>query len=441
MASKLLKFIRDDIWRIRACKLSRRKCFFIRTLRVFLLSLREFDDDQCQLRASALTFYALLSIVPVMALIFGIAQGFGFADKLEEWLLVQLLDGQKEIFSKIIIFAYSALENTKGNIVAGVGVVILFWSVVKMLGNIEKSFDHIWGVKSERTLLRKFTDYLSLMLIGPVVVIVVSSVNVFVTSHLTLQSGYIWFHPIFDPIIFAILSMAPYAMLWALLTFLYIYMPNTKVKLTSAFIGGLIAGTLYQAVQWFYIHFQIQVSQLNAIYGSFAALPFFLIWLQLSWLIILYGAEIAFAHQNEEHYEFESDSEQASLAFKKLLALEIVQLCVQRFSKGEKPQTAIQIAQQLDSPIRLIREVIDHLVKAGILNETKGADEKESALQPAQAIDRLTITYINRALEQVGVDSLPLTETPEIKKLKDRLHRLDEIAEQSPENVPLQKIA
>lgn len=440
MLSKLQRFIHDDIWRIRLRKLPPRKYYLIRALRVFLLSLREFSDHQCQLWASSLTFYSLLSIVPVLALAFGVAQGFGLSQKLEDWLLFQL-QGQEAVLTKIILFSHSALENAKGSVIAGVGVVVLFWAVIRMLGNIEQSFDYIWGVKKERSLLRKFSDYLFLAFVFPIAIITASSINVFLTGQLTFYSKLVFFHQIFDPLIFIVLAALPYCVFWGFLSFIYLYMPNTKVNWKSAFMGGIIAGTLYQLIQWFYIRFQIQVSQLGAIYGSFAALPFFLIWLQLSWLVILYGAEIAFAHQNEEHFEFELDNAQASAAFKKLIALEIVRLCIQRFSNGEKPWTAIEIAHYLDSPIRLIRDVIHDLFRAKILAETKSQDEKEPAFQPALASHWLTLVFILQALERSGVESLPLNETEEIKTLRERLRKLEEIMERSPENIPLEKIA
>ena len=183
--SRIADFITTDIWRIQIKNLSRTKAMLIKQLRTILLALKGFNENNCQLRASALTFYSLLSIVPVAAVAFGIAKGFGFEQMLEKQLLTRL-PGQEDVIAQIIAFAHSMLENTKGGLIAGIGVAILFWSVIKVLSNIERSFNDIWGVREARSIGRKFGDYLSLMLLCPILVIASGSITVFVTTHITL---------------------------------------------------------------------------------------------------------------------------------------------------------------------------------------------------------------------------------------------------------------
>ena len=272
--SKAVGFAKQDIWRIRRTELPPGKSFFINLLRVLILSIRGFDEDKCQLRASALTFYSLISIVPVAAMAFGIAKGFGF-EKMLETQLRDKLAGQEEVLDNIIQFSHSLLENTKGGLLAGVGLIVLFWAVVKVLGQIEDSINDIWGIKERRTLGRKFSDYLSLMLICPVLVILSSSVTVFVTTQVTLIMEKITFLGVFSPLVFFLLKLLPFGLLWGLFTFLYLFMPNTKVRFTSGLLAGIIAGTIFQVVQWAYITFQIGAANYNAIYGSFAAFRFF----------------------------------------------------------------------------------------------------------------------------------------------------------------------
>ncbi|MFC1708935.1 YhjD/YihY/BrkB family envelope integrity protein [Candidatus Omnitrophota bacterium] len=439
MIPKIINFIKIDIWRIRLKNVSRTKYFFIKLLRIILLSLRGFDEDKCQLRASALTFYSLLSIVPVVAMAFGVAKGFGF-DQLLEKQLIEKFPGQEEIFAQVVGFAQTLLENTKGGVVAGIGVAILFWTVIKVLGNIETSFNDIWGVKKARALGRKFSDYLSIMLICPILVIVSSSVTVFISAQIVLITEKIALLGAFSPLIFFMLKILPYCVIWLLFSFIYIFMPNTKINLGSAVVAGIIAGTIYQFVQWGYINFQIGASKYNAIYGSFAALPLFLVWLQLSWLIVLFGAEISFAHQNVDTYEFEPDCLQVSYSFKKLLALRITNLLVKKFVKGQQPSTANEISHTLEIPIRLAREILFELSESGIVIETKTKDYKELGYQPARDVEPLTIKYVVDALEQRGTDSIPVLQDDELADISESLEAFSDSIEKSPKNKLLKDI-
>jgi len=200
---KVLIFIKRDVWRIRAKSLPQQKYFWLRQLRVFLLAIRGFGEDKCQLRASALTFYSLMSIVPIVAMAFGVAKGFGF-EKLLEKQLLEKLPGQEEVIGQVIGFAQSFLENTKGGVIAGIGVAMLFWTVIKVLGNIENSFNDIWGIKRARTIGRKFSDYLSIMLICPMLLIMSSSVTVMISSQVKLVMDKIEILGVFSPVILLI---------------------------------------------------------------------------------------------------------------------------------------------------------------------------------------------------------------------------------------------
>ena len=239
-----IRFLDRDIWRIHTKKLSRRKSFLIKQLRVMVLSVREFRGNKCQLNASALTFYTLLSIVPMAAMAFGIAKGFGFEQMLAKQML-EKFPGQEETISQIILFANNLLQNTKGGIVAGVGVVVLFWTVIRVLNSIENSFNDIWGVKKHRSWGRKFSDYLSLMLICPIFFLVASSATVFITSQITTVTHKVAILGVMGPVIFTLLKILPYAVFWGLLTFIYIFMPNTTINFKSALLGGIVAGTVY----------------------------------------------------------------------------------------------------------------------------------------------------------------------------------------------------
>ncbi len=428
-----MQFLRRDIWRIRAqeAKGFRGKC--IRTLRIFLLSFSQFSSDKCSLRASALTFYSLLSIVPVLAMSFGIAKGFAL-DKLLREKLIENMQGQQEILNRIITFAETMLENTRGGVVAGVGVAVLLWSVIQVLGNIESSFNDIWGIKKQRSLGRKFTDYLSLMLVAPVFYIVASSSTVFLASQITVIMQKLSFLGGVAPLIMTGLKIFPCIIFGGLLTYLYIAMPNGKIQFKSALLGGLVAGTLYQVVQWVYIRFQIGVSNAGAIYGSFAALPLFLIWLQMSWRIVLYGGELAFSHQHEQTFEFEQDCLGANYEIKKLLSLRIAQICVGRFAAGLPPLSAEAIASQMEMPVRLAQDLIFHLTEAHILTTAQGESERDRRYQPARDVGDMTVQFVIEQMEKAGTSNIPTAETPELEKLRGALLALELAVKKQPEN-------
>ncbi|MDD3250020.1 MAG: YihY/virulence factor BrkB family protein [Smithellaceae bacterium] len=430
---KTMDFIRKDIWRIRGTGLPPGKSFFLKLARVLILSIRGFDEDKCQLRASSLTFYSLISIVPIAAMAFGIAKGFGFQKVLEEQLREKLA-GHEDILANVIQFSDALLANTKGGLIAGIGLVVLFWAVVKMLRQIEVSFNDIWGVREKRTFGRMFGDYLSLILICPVILVLSSGVNVFITTQVSLILEKFAILGSFGPIIFFLLKLLPYTLMWTLFTFLYIFMPNTHVKFSVGLIAGIITGTAFQVVEWAYITFQIGVAQYNAIYGSFAALPLFLVWLQLSWLIVLYGAELSFAYQNVETYEFEPDALAASHRLRTLLSLHITRYLVWRFARGEKPATARDISNQLEIPIRFVNDILFHLVRSDILSLARTEGSEEQGYQPARDINTLTVQYVVNAMDKRGLNQTPFTQSSEFAALSASLETFDQAIERQPAN-------
>ena len=440
MLSKVASFLNTDIWRMRLDDYSPTRSFLLRQLRVVALAVRGYQEDSCKFRASALTFYSLLSIVPVIAMLFGIAKGFGLEKRVETEIL-QRFKGQEEVAAKIVTFANTLLENARGGLIAGVGVMILFWSVVKVLGNIEHSFNEIWGVTKPRSLGRKFSDYFSLILVCPILMAVASSATVVVSSQTRLLLEKISFLQSVGPVLLLPLKLLPYCTLWVTFTFIFIFMPNTKVKLKSGLAAGVVAGTLFQLLQWAYINLQIGVAKYSAVYGSFAALPLFLVWLQMSWLILLFGAEIAFAVQNVHTYEFEPDCLSISHSHKTLLSLLVARLIVKRFCEAEPAWDAPAISRALEIPIRLVRQILYELVESNILSEIRKPEEdKEVLYQPARDVETLTIKRLVDALDNRGNSDVPVASSQELKKLTDALAALGKTAEHAPENTTLKRI-
>ena len=261
--------------------------FLLKIVAFVVVSVDRFIKDASAISASALTFYSTLSFIPVVALILAIARGFGAARALEDWLKEQTYTNP-EVMEWVMQVAGKALDNTtQSGVITGIGIVLLIWSVVKMLSSTELAMNRIWGVKKGRSLVKKFTDYMSILFIAPILVILISSMNVFMMSSLqayAMDEGILSYA---SAALKAILTILPYVLVWFLFVFLYMFMPTTPVRFKYALVAGIIAGTIFQVVQWFYIRFQVGVSSYNAIYGGLAALPLLLVWLQLSWSIVL----------------------------------------------------------------------------------------------------------------------------------------------------------
>jgi membrane protein len=437
--SNFVDFIRIDIWRIRLDDLPFKRSIFIKLLRIIILTLRGFDQDKCLLRASALTFYTLLSIPSVIAMFFGVAKGFGFEKRLEANIMANF-PGQEEVLTKVIAFANSLLEQTKGGLIAGIGVAVLFWSVLKVLGHIESSLNSIWEIKESRSWGRKISDYLSVMLLSPICILMSGSLTVFITTQITAITQKVKLLGLFSPLIFFSLNLIPFVLIWGLFTVIYLLMPNTKVNLKAGLLAGIVAGTIYQIFQGIYIDFQIGMARYNAIYGSFAALPLFLMWVQISWWIVLFGAELSFATQNVDTYEYEPDCLKVSPAFKKLLTLQVAHLLIHNFKEGRKPLTDSQISRRLEIPVRLLHQILYELIATDLFIETKTNEDKKFGYQPARDINGLTIKRILEAIEQHGVDTIPVARTDEFKILSESLEKFSEAIENSPANRLLKDI-
>ncbi|MBL4652190.1 MAG: YihY/virulence factor BrkB family protein [Flavobacteriales bacterium] len=403
MIQKIKYYFQKEIWLKEVEKLSKSELYLVKQLRIVVMAFKGFDDDKIMLRASSLTFYSLLSFVPVIAMIFGIAKGFGLEEKINT-LLLEKLGSQEEIMTNVMAFAHNMLSNTKGGLIAGIGTAVLFWSVIKVMTNIEKSFNAIWGVTKERPFIRKISEYLIIMLVAPLLLVVASSVTVFLTSSVesvvqSLDIEYIHGSARF------FLKLLPYAIIWVLFGFIYMVMPNTKVSWKSAIFAAIVAGTVFELTQWAYVTFQIGVAGYNAIYGSFAAIPMFLVWMQTSWLIILFGGELSFAHQNVEQYRLEDESKKISSSYRKKLTLYVMHYIITRFSKGQGAPDFDAILKETKLPYRLLQSILTNLDEANVVSILKSEEYKVLRYQPAVDTDLLTTDYVLKAIENLGSDT------------------------------------
>ncbi len=439
--SRVLHFTRVGIWGVRLKSLPAVHAFFIRCARVIILAILEFRKNDCPRSAAVLTYYSLLNVVPLVAVMFAVAKGFGLK-RLVEGHILQIAakaNLQPEVTNQIVLFSNSLLAQAKGGLIAGVGVVLLLWTVISILGKIEDTFNTIWEVKKPRTLVRKFTDYIAVMVLAPVLFAVSSSATVLIASQLKVIIQKTALLGPLSSLVFFVLNLLPYFSMWVLMIALYIVMPNTRVPVRSGIIAGIAAGTVYQIVQWLYIKFQIGVASYSAIYGSFAALPLFLVWLQMSWMILLFGSEIAYANEHYETYGFRPDYSVIGDAKKKLLMLRIFHLLVKRFAAGARPLNAVRIAHELEIPIGFVKKILSELIKVGLVIEATEEGSHDIAFQPARSIEGITIKTVYDMYEQYG-DAIPACESEDAKKIELYLEDITESMETSPGNAKLKDI-
>jgi membrane protein len=384
----------------------------------------------------------MLNVVPVVAVMFAVAKGFGLEKMIEKQVLqlAEKANWQADITNQILAFSHSLLQQAKGGLIAGVGIAILFWTVISILGKIEETFNEIWEVKKSRTLIRKFSDYLAMMVAAPVLLIVSSSATVLVASQVKIIVQKIALLGLFSSVITFLLNLLPYVSMWALLTILYLVMPNTRVPVRSAISAGVVAGTIFQIIQWIYIHFQIGVSKYGAIYGSFAALPLFLVWLQMSWMIILFGAEFAHSFEHFETFGFQPDYSRISISSKRIIMLRIFHLLTKRFSLGETPLSAKEISHRLEIPVPLIRQLLGELMSVGLVTEASRGIKQEVAFQPGRTIENITVKEALDEFEKHGITKIPDPSSEDARKIAQYLREISETIEKSPANVRLKEI-
>jgi membrane protein len=430
---RFLRFIKTEVWLLKTSQYHPVLGFLIRQLRIILIAVKGFRDHRIQLRASALTYYSLLSIVPVAAMVFGIAKGFGFDKRLENELnkMISEREEMADVLRYVLEFANSMLDNINGGIIAGVGLVFLFWSVMKLLGNIENSFNVIWQIRNPRAFARKFADYLSMMLIAPVMFFLSSTINVYLGNIAGSESI---IGQNFGPLLLVVVKLMPYILIFLLFTLLYVIMPNTKVQFKYAFNAGLIAGIIFQITQFVYIYFQVGVGRYGAIYGSFVALPLFLFWLQISWLIVLLGAEMSFAYQNLEKYEFETEVFSISRKNKRLLTLLLMHSIVKKFQTGEKPNTAAELSHELGIPVRMVRDIVYDLIEANLLVEAATESVRDNAYLPAVDINLISVGLLYERLEVAGDDRVMAEESKLLKTITGIQQSLYDAIYHSPAN-------
>ncbi len=395
--AQVINFLRYDIWRITEYELSRTRRYAYRLVKTIILAIRGFIVEDLNVRASALTYSILFAIIPTFALIIAIGKGFG-VEKMIENSLDDTFIGQADLTPTVMGFVERYLATTQRGLFIGIGIVILFWSVMNFFMQVERAFNRIWQVKKSRTYVRQFSTYFSGILIIPLLIVFSGGLSIYVSS--AVKQYYVY--DVLSPVLRFGVKFIPYIINWAVFTIMYMVIPNTRVRLYNAFIAGVVAGSAFQAFQMLYINGQVYLSRYNVVYGSFAAVPLLLVWLQISCLIVLLGAEISYVSQNMQNFEYELDSRNISPRYKNFLTLFITYIIVKQFEEQKPALTTNQIAEKYRLPIRIVNMLISRLVEVEILIEVESEKKKSKTYFPSFDINKLTVNMLYSKLDMHG---------------------------------------
>ncbi len=395
---QLIHFFKTGIWQITRGDVSPLRYLMVNVMKKILLAVRFFTAKRVLTKASALTYSTLLAIVPILAVVFAIARGFGYSKYIEVWFR-DALSSQPQTADIIIGFVNSYLVHTKSGIFLGIGLLFMLYTVLMLVSNIEEAFNEVWQVKKSRSVFRTFTDYLAMFFVFPILIVISSGISIFLATVADSMPDFL----MLGSAVRTLIDLTPYVLMSLMFIALYIFMPNTKVKLSSVIVPGILAGIAMQGLQFVYIHSQIFLSSYNAIYGSFAALPLFMLWMQISWTICLFGAELCYTNQNLDYYDYDANAGEISHRYRLMLCALLMSRICKRFAEGRKPYSVLELRKETNIPIRFVNDLLYELIDANLLIEVT-SDEKgeESRFMPSEDLSNLTLGTMIDRLEARG---------------------------------------
>lgn len=370
----------------------------VQAARTLFVLIRDIAEGQLTLRAMSLVYTTLLSMVPLLAVSFSVLKGFGVHNQLEPMMLNFLAPmGERgvEITEKVIGF----VSNVKAGVLGSVGLVLLFYTVISLMQKIERAFNYAWRVSDARSIAQRFSDYLSVIVIGPVLVFAAMGITASAQSNSVVEA--LRALPLIGMVFDALGRLVPYFLIVVAFTVIYILVPNTRVRLKSALLGAAVAGFLWETTGWAFAAFVVSSAKYTAIYSAFATLILFMIWLYLGWLILLIGSSIAFYHQHPEHLRRTRRVLRLGNREREALALQIARLVGQAFHGGEAPPTPAELAQRTATPEEAVELVAGALQKRGILRET----DQPRGWIPARSLEQIPLVEVLDAVRGHSIAS------------------------------------
>lgn len=436
LISSIFHFITEDIWKLDFRKLSPIRAFFLKQARILLIVLRKFSHDRLTVRASALVYATLLSIVPLLAVMFSLLKGFGYHNELRPALEEILKPLGQQAIDLIVPTIVGFVENASVAALGAVGFLIFLLSSISIVNHMERSFNDIWQIEKTRSLKRKFGDYLGVLIMGPVLAITVLAITASLQNYALVRTISE------NPLIQVLANWAtPYITSWVVFTFLLMFIPNTRVRFVSALYGALIAGTLWQLMNLFFARFIVYSYQSGtkaALYASFAVIPLFLVWLFFSWTVVLLGSAITFVHQNLHRTSGDILTRPLSWHMQETIALKVIVFISRKFCSNEKAPSQPELAAYLNVPQPNVHSIIKVLMDLDLVNVV-GRGENRYA--PAGCLETMSLQDIVKKLRSYGVTAQGIEQDDAISRLVAEIqHQFDRPLKDARKDATLREI-
>ena len=410
------EFVQYDLWRHPHVKTQDpKKRLWYRVLQTVILVARGFKNQALVVRANSLSFALLFAFIPMLAMIYAIARGFGFEEMVSEQLAGSFL-AEANVAPVLLEWVERYLETARGGLFVGIGLVVLIWAVYAFFNMLENSFNSIWNVKKTRSFARRMTNYVMTLLLVPILVVVTSGISIFLNSTEILASVL----SAIEPLRKFMLRFIPFVATSAVFTWIFMAIPSTQVKFSSAIIPGVLMGFLYQVVQALSMFLVVLFTRMSIVYGAFSAIPLVLIWLHITCWLLLIGAELAFAIQNNELFAYERDLETISRRYKDYVMLYLLSVIIRRFEQGEQPETAQEMAAANQLPIRLVQQLLSRLEETNIVRRVLSEQEENPAFVPAMDIHQITVEKVLGRVAAHGTEAFLQHTPPEMQAFWQR---------------------
>lgn len=410
------EFVQYDLWRHPHVKTQDpKKRLWYRVLQTVILVARGFKNQALVVRANSLSFALLFAFIPMLAMIYAIARGFGFEEMVSQQLAGSFL-AEANVAPVLLEWVERYLETARGGLFVGIGLVVLIWAVYAFFNMLENSFNSIWNVKKTRSFARRMTNYVMTLLLVPILVVVTSGISIFLNSTEILASVL----SAIEPLRKFMLRFIPFVATSAVFTWIFMAIPSTQVKFSSAIIPGVLMGFLYQVVQALSMFLVVLFTRMSIVYGAFSAIPLVLIWLHITCWLLLIGAELAFAIQNNELFAYERDLETISRRYKDYVMLYLLSVIIRRFEQGEQPETAHEMATANQLPIRLVQQLLSRLEETNIVRRVLSEQEENPAFVPAMDTHQITVEKVLGRVAAHGTEAFLQHTPPEMQAFWQR---------------------
>ena len=416
---RIINFLQYDLWRRTSHETKGLKGLGYEVLKTLIIVIRGFSSKQLNTIANALTYNLVFALIPILAMVLAIAKGFGFSEVIEEHLQHSIL-GETQLIPEIMGMVNRYLETAQGGAFIGIGLLILIWAVYSFFRSVELTFNNIWAVKQSRSIIRQLTTYIAVLFLVPVLIIATTGVNLIV--HTTIESI-----PMIDRLArfnSALMQFTQFVVAWGVFLWMYMAIPNTKVHFRSAIFPAVMMGTLFQLLQMLSVYVIVFLSRTSIVYGAFATIPIIMMWLQWTSLLILIGAEMSYAIQNNEEFDYERDLQSMSRRYKDFLTLYLLHRIIYRFENDEQPYMAVELAHENNVPIRLVQQLLNRLVEVGLLRTVYVEQKEERTYQPALDTHKITVGMVIDRIDGQGTEEFLRGATPEMQAFWKRYLQL-----------------